>query len=109
MKEIFSDIFSTCAICDSTEWMEYLSRRKRKETKEQPGTAGPDNILGYCLVSLCFLCNIHSIHHVVTYSSQRLGSLEHEVVVLNSEITAAAAMASEATMMGFRGNIHMDI
>ena len=45
----------------STEWM---SHRKGKETKQQPGTAGPGNILGCCLVSLRFLCNIHSIHPV---------------------------------------------
>ena len=38
-----------------TEWMEWLSHRKRKETKQQPGTAAPGNILGSCLVSLCFL------------------------------------------------------
>ena len=32
-----------------------------KETKQQPGTAGPANILGCCLVSLRFLCDIHSV------------------------------------------------
>ena len=39
-----------------------MSHRKWKETKQQPGTAGPGNILGCCLVSLCFLCDIHSVH-----------------------------------------------
>ena len=37
--------------------MEWMSHRKRKETKHQPGTAGPGNILDCCLVSLCFLCD----------------------------------------------------
>ena len=37
---------------------------KKHETKQQPGKAGPDNILGCCLVSPHFLCDIHSIHSV---------------------------------------------
>ena len=41
-----------------------MSHRKWKETKQQPGTAGPGSILGYCFVSLRFLCDIHSIHSV---------------------------------------------
>ena len=45
-----------------TEWM---SHRKRKERKQQPGPAGPCNILGCCLVSLRFLRDIHSIHSVL--------------------------------------------
>ena len=48
-----------------TEWIEWMAHRKQKETKQQPSTAGPGNILGCCLVSLRFLCNIHSIHPVV--------------------------------------------
>ena len=44
-----------------TEWMEWMSHWKWKETKQQPGTAGPGNILGCCLVSLPFLCDIHSV------------------------------------------------
>ena len=47
-----------------TEWMEWMSHRKQKETKQQPGTAGPGNMLGCCLVSLHFLCDIHFIHPV---------------------------------------------
>ena len=42
-----------------TEWMECMSHRQWKETKQQPGTAGQGNILGCCLVSSCFLCDIH--------------------------------------------------
>ena len=33
-----------------------MAHRKWKETKQQPGTAGPGNILGSCLVSFHFLC-----------------------------------------------------
>ena len=47
-----------------TECMEWMSHRKWKETKQQPGTAGPGDILLCCLVSLFFLCDIHSIHSV---------------------------------------------
>ena len=47
-----------------TEWMEWMSHRKRKETKQQPGPAGPGSILGCCLFSLSFLCDLHSIHYV---------------------------------------------
>ena len=35
-----------------------MSHRKWRETKQQPGTAGPGNMLGCCLVSLHFLCYI---------------------------------------------------
>ena len=41
--------------------MEWMPHRKRKETKQPPGTAWPGNILGCCLVSLRFVCNIHSV------------------------------------------------
>ena len=51
-------------ITRNTEWMEWMSHRKQKETKQQPGTAGPGNIIGCCLVSLRFLCDIPSIHSV---------------------------------------------
>ena len=32
-----------------------MAHRKWKENKQQPGTAGPGNMLGNCLVSFCFL------------------------------------------------------
>ena len=35
-----------------------MAHRKWKETKQEPGTAGPGNMLGCCLVSLHFLCYI---------------------------------------------------
>ena len=41
-----------------------MLHRKWKETKQQPGTAGPGNILCCCLVYLRFLCEIHSIHSI---------------------------------------------
>ena len=47
--------------------MEWMSHRKQKATKQQRGTSGPGNILGCCLVSLRFLCDIHSIHSVISY------------------------------------------
>ena len=39
-----------------------MSHRNWKETKQQPGTAGPGNILGCCLVSLRFLSDIDPVH-----------------------------------------------
>ena len=56
-----------------TEWMEWMLHRKQKETKQQPGTAGPDNILGCCLVSLRFLCDIHSVRSYTSDIPRRLG------------------------------------
>ena len=35
-----------------------MAHRKWKETKQQPGTAGPGNMLGWCLVSFHFLWSI---------------------------------------------------
>ena len=42
--------------------------QETEETKQQPG-----NILGCCLVSLHFLCDVHSIHPVVDYSTLAQG------------------------------------
>ena len=49
----------------TTGWMEWMSHRKQKEAKQQPGTAEAGNILGWCLVSLRFLFDIHSIHPLI--------------------------------------------
>ena len=38
----------TVCDCISTEWMEWMSHRKWKETKQQPGTAEPGYMLGCC-------------------------------------------------------------
>ena len=45
------------------------------ETKQELGTAGQGNILGCCLVSLCFPCDIHSIHSVLSVSQISVQSL----------------------------------
>ena len=42
-------------------WMAY---RKWKECKQQPGTAGPGNMLGCCLIYFHFLWAIHPIRPV---------------------------------------------
>ena len=46
-----------------------MSHRNTKVTKQQPGTAVHGNILGCCLGSLHFLCDIHSIHPVLAEMS----------------------------------------
>ena len=43
-----------------------MGHRKWKETKRQPGTAGPGNMLGCCLVSLHCLCSILCSHSVLS-------------------------------------------
>ena len=47
-----------------TEWMECMSHRKLKETKQQPSMLPCPAVPGCCLVSFHFMCNIHSIHSV---------------------------------------------
>ena len=37
-----------------------MAQKKFKETKQEPGTAGPDNMLGCCLISFHFLWAILS-------------------------------------------------
>ena len=48
----------------STGRMGWMAHRKWKEIKQQPGTAGPGNMLGCSLVSFHFLWAIHPIRPV---------------------------------------------
>ena len=41
-----------------------MSHRKRRETKQQPSMLPGPAVPGCCLVSFCFLCDIHSIHSI---------------------------------------------
>ena len=57
--------------------MGWISHRKRRETKQvkqqssmMPGPAVP----GCCLVSFCFLCDMHSIHSCMTPPCRRVKS-----------------------------------
>ena len=49
----------------NTEWMECMSHRKRRETKQQPNMLPSPAVPGCCIVSFHFLCDIHSIHSVL--------------------------------------------
>ena len=51
-------------MCWFTGWMEWMSHRKRRETKQQPSILPGPAVPGCCLVSFCILCDIHSIHSV---------------------------------------------
>ena len=51
--------------------MGWMAHRKWEETKHQPGTAGPGNMLGCCLISFHFLWAIHPIRPVYTHSHIR--------------------------------------
>ena len=42
-----------------------MAHRKWKEMKQQPGTAGPGNMIGCCLLSFHFLWAIHPIRPVL--------------------------------------------
>ena len=53
-----------CLVKAYTGRMGWMAHRKWIEIKQQPGTGGPGNILGCCLVSFRFLCDIHTIHSV---------------------------------------------
>ena len=45
--------------------MGWMAHRKWKEIKQQPGTAGPGNMLDCCLLSFHFLWAIHPIRPVL--------------------------------------------
>ena len=47
-----------------TEWMELMSHSKWRETKQQPSMLPGPDVLGCCLVSFSFLCDIYSSHSV---------------------------------------------
>ena len=67
--------------------MGWMAHRKWKEIKQQPGTVGPGNMLGYCLVSFHFRCDIHPIRPV----SESL-SLAYCDLVINSSIVEVDLM-----------------
>ena len=54
----------------TTGRMGWMAHWKWKEIKQQPGTAGPGNMLGSCLVPCHFRCDIHPIRpvHILTPS-----------------------------------------
>ena len=58
----------TCTLCGHR-----IAHRKLKETKQEPGTAGPGNMLGCCLVSFYFLFP-HPVHdlRIITHKSCKL-------------------------------------
>ena len=41
-----------------------MSHRKQRENKQHPSMLSGPAVPGCCLVSFCFLCDIHSIHSV---------------------------------------------
>ena len=51
-------------ICLCTGWIEWMSHRKQRETKQQPSMLPGPAVPGCCLGSFRFLCNIHSSHSI---------------------------------------------
>ena len=54
-----------------TEWM---SHRKRRETKQQPSMLPCRAVSGCSLVSICFLCGIHSVIWCEIFYGATLGT-----------------------------------
>ena len=63
--KILSSFVWNDAIPDCTVLVLRMAHRIWKETKQHPGTASPDNMLGCCLVSFHFLYVILSTNTVV--------------------------------------------
>ena len=60
-KRMISNIYRRV---HSTGRMGWMAHQKWKEAKQLPGTAGPGNMLGCCLISFHFLWVIHPIRPV---------------------------------------------
>ena len=68
LSQPFKQKFSPPPPCMRTQYtgrMGWMAHRKWKEAKQLPGTAGPGNILGCCLISSHFLWAIHPIGPVL--------------------------------------------
>ena len=48
-----------------------MTHRIWKETKQEPGTAGPGNMPGCCLVSLHFLCYMVAALYIVQWFKEK--------------------------------------
>ena len=84
-----------------TEWMECMSHRKQKETKQHPGTAGPGNILGCCLVYLRFLYDIHSIYPVYAGDCGEPGPVSHFADIAHSFYQLSALLRPQNWVCAF--------
>ena len=94
-KDSFLTIMTKLRLCRyfdvhftrSTVRVDSLPHRKWKDTKQQPGTAGPGNMLGCCLISFHFLWAIHPIrpvYHLIYswYLKTKLGGLVTSLVII---------------------------
>ena len=61
----------TCQV-DCTGRMGWMAHRKWKEAKQLPGTGGPGNMLGCCLIFFHFLWAIHPIRPVLLFVDIKL-------------------------------------
>ena len=62
-----------------------MKHRKWRETKQQPSTAGPGNMICWCLVSLHFLCYILCSLQYKDITKSRICSSYHHWVLLSRE------------------------
>ena len=68
-----------------TEWIECMSHRKRRKTKQQPSMLPCPAVTDCCLVSFHFLCDIHSVQlrcSLRLQSQKNIGLLTGSFLVL---------------------------
>ena len=83
-----------------TGWMEWMSRRKRRETKQQPSMLPDRAVTGCFLFSFCFMCDIHSIHSVV-FKIQRPLYIKLSVNMSNRYNQKVGGYRVSSSIMGF--------
>ena len=67
LKWVFPDSFWANHIT-SQHTSEWISHRKRRETKQQPSMLPGPAVPGCCFVSFCFMCDIHSVYIHLNYT-----------------------------------------
>ena len=88
------------------EWMEWMSHRKRRETKQQPSMLPGPAVPGCCLVSFRFQCNIHSIHSVINSLKVEKATLKHFKVQIRIYVEEVENIVARARVLPRGRAIH---
>ena len=92
-EQIFAPESGPCSTC--TGLMGWIAHRKWKETKQHPGTAGPGNMLGCCLIFSHFLWAIHPIRPVYLFHfCKGLKGRVNEVSSVNMDLSLAFTISA---------------
>ena len=86
----------------STGRMGWMAHRKWKETRQLPGTAGPGTMLGCCLISFHFRCNVHPIRPVfccilVSYNLTKHWVWNQNTVMLCARFLRSVSLQNQAS------------